>query len=409
RLWLLWQLEPHSAAYNIPGALRLLGELDKHALQSSFQALVERHESLRTVFTEVEGQALQRVLPSQLLEVQHLDLGGVSADEVQVQREAEALQPFDLRNGPLLRVTLVRLADEEHQLWVTVHHIIADGWSMNILIDEFSRLYAGHCQGQQVGLPALALDYCDYGHWQRQWLVDGEAARQLAHWKARLEGEQSVLDLATDHPRSSQRHKSAARLNVRVPAALGDALRRTASQHDSTLFMLLLAGFQSLLHRYTGQSDIRVGVPAANRSRLEAQGVVGFFINTQVLRAQLHTRLPFADLLAQVRQATLEAQAHQDLPLEQLLAALPQAREHGLFQVMFNHQQRDLSALRRLPGLLAEELPWHSREAKFDLQLHSEEDHQGRLRLSFDYASELFDASSIERMAAQLLSVLEQV
>ncbi|MBH3428630.1 non-ribosomal peptide synthetase [Pseudomonas alkylphenolica] len=409
RLWLLWQLDPHSAAYNIPGALRLRGELDKDALQSSFQALVERHESLRTVFTELEGQALQRVLPSQLLEVQHLDLHGVSADQVQAQREAEALQPFDLRSGPLLRATLVRLADEEHQLWVTVHHIIADGWSMNILIDEFSRLYAGHCQGQQVDLPALALDYCDYGHWQRQWLGEGEAARQLAYWKACLEDEQPVLDLATDHPRSSLHHKSAARLSLRVPTALGDALRRTAHQHDSTLFMLLLAGFQSLLHRYTGQSDIRVGVPAANRPRLEAQGVVGFFVNTQVLRGQLHPRLPFADLLAQVRQATLEAQAHQDLPFEQLLAAFPQAREHGLFQVMFNHQQRDLRALRRLPGLLAEELPWHSREAKFDLQLHSEEDQQGRLSLSFDYASELFDASSIERMAAQLLSVLGQV
>ncbi|MNM18766.1 Linear gramicidin synthase subunit B [compost metagenome] len=408
RLWLLWQLEPHSAAYNIPGALRLRGELDEHALQASFQALVERHESLRTVFTDVEGQALQQVLPTLALTIQHLHLSGLDSNQVLARREAEAQQPFDLQAGPLLRVTLVRLDSEEHQLWVTLHHIIADGWSMNILIDEFSRLYAAHCQNQQATLPSLALNYADYGSWQRQWLAEGEAARQLSYWKAQLGDDQPVLDLATDHPRSSQQRKSAERLSVRVPTALAEALRSTAGEHHSTLFMILLAGFQSLLHRYSGQSDIRVGVPNANRPRLETQGVVGFFINTQVLRAQLDSRLSFADLLAQVRQTTLEAQAHQDLPFEQLLAAYPEAREQGLFQVMFNHQQRDLGALRRLPGLLADELPWHSREAKFDLQLHSEEDHQGRLLLSFDYASELFDASSVQRLAAQLLSVLEQ-
>ncbi|TDF77388.1 non-ribosomal peptide synthetase [Pseudomonas sp. H9] len=409
RLWLLWQLESHSAAYNIPGALRLRGELDADALQSSFQALVARHESLRTVFFEEQGQALQRILPTLALAVQHVDLSDVDSAEVEARREAEARQPFDLQFGPLLRVTLVRLDSEEHQLWVTLHHIIADGWSMNILIDEFSRLYAAHSQGQQVELPALTLGYADYGSWQRQWLADGEAARQLQYWQAQLGDEHPVLDLATDYPRASQLHKSAARLSLRVPAALTDALRSTARQHDSTLFMLLLAGFQSVLHRYSGQTDIRVGVPNANRPRLETQSLVGFFINTQVLRAQLNARLPFVELLAQVRQATVQAQAHQDLPFEQLLAAFPEAREQGLFQVMFNHQQRDLSALRRLPGLLAEELPWHSREAKFDLQLHSEEDHQGRLTLAFDYASELFDAATVQRLAAGLLSVLEQV
>ncbi|WP_191832697.1 non-ribosomal peptide synthetase [Pseudomonas fluorescens] len=409
RLWLLWQLEPQSAAYNIPGALRLRGELDQAALQSSFQALVERHESLRTVFAEIDGQALQRILPALELTVQQLDLSDLDSEAALARREAEAQQPFDLQAGPLLRVTLARLDSEAHQLWVTVHHIIADGWSMNILIDEFSRLYAAHCQGLHAELPALTLDYADYGSWQRQWLAEGEAARQLSYWQAQLGDEQPVLDLATDHPRSSQQHKSAARLSLRVPAALTEALRSTARQHDSTLFMILLAGFQSLLHRYSGQADIRVGVPNANRPRLETQGLVGFFINTQVLRARFTSRLSFADLLAQVRQATLQAQEHQDLPFEQLLAAFPDAREQGLFQVMFNHQQRDLSALRRLPGLLAEELPWHSREAKFDLQLHSEEDHQGRLSLSFDYASELFDATSVQRLAAHLLSLLEQV
>jgi amino acid adenylation domain-containing protein/non-ribosomal peptide synthase protein (TIGR01720 family) len=407
RLWLLWQLEPQSAAYNIPAGLHLRGELDEDALQGSFQALVARHESLRTVFDEVDGQALQRILPSLPLSVQRLDLEGLEADQVAARREQEAQQPFDLRQGPLLRVTLARLDDEQHQLWVTLHHIVADGWSLNILLDEFARLYAA--QGQPVSLAELPLGYADYGNWQRQWLADGESARQLAYWQAKLDGELAVLDLCTDQPRASLRDSRAARLSVKVPAKLGAALKDLARDQQASLFMVLLAGWQALLHRYSGQGDIRVGVPNANRPRQETQGMVGFFINTQVLRAELDGRLPFAQLLGQVREATLEAQAHQDLPFEQLLEALPQAREQGLFQVMFNHQQRDLSALRRLPGLLAEELPWHSREAKIDLQLHSEEDHQGRLTLAFDYAVGLFEPATVQRLAGHLLALLEQV
>ncbi len=306
-------------------------------------------------------------------------------------------------------MTLVRLGDEDHQLLVTMHHIIADGWSMNVLIDEFSRLYAAASQGQTASLPALPTQYADYGSWQRQWLAQGEGERQLAYWKEQLGVDHPTLNLATDHPRSAQHIHSAARHTLRLDASLSDAIRQTAQAHESTLFMLLLAAFQSLLHRYSGQRDIRIGVPNANRPRLETQGLIGFFINTQVLRAEVDSRLPFVELLAQTRQAALGAQAHQDLPFEQLLEAFPQAREQGLFQVMFNHQQRDLSALRRLPGLLAEELPWHSREAKFDLQLHSEEDRSGRLSLSFDYASELFDVETIERLAEHFSNLLRAV
>ncbi|AZL74910.1 non-ribosomal peptide synthetase [Pseudomonas oryziphila] len=406
RLWLLWQLEPASAAYNIPAGLHLRGELDQAALQASFQALVARHESLRTVFDEVDGQAVQRILPSLAFNLQHCDLEGLEPAEVAARREDEAQRPFDLRQGPLLRVTLARLDDEEHQLWVTLHHIVADGWSLNILLDEFARLYAA--QGQ-LQLPELPLGYADYGTWQRQWLADGESARQLDYWKHALGDELPVLDLCTDQPRASQQHKRAARHSLKVPTRLATALKDLARDQQASLFMVLLAGWQALLHRYTGQGDIRVGVPNANRPRLETQGMVGFFINTQVLRAELDGRLPFAQLLGQVRQATLQAQAHQDLPFEQLVEALPQAREQGLFQVMFNHQQRDLSALRRLPGLLAEELPWHSREAKFDLQLHSEEDHQGRLTLAFDYAAGLFEVATVKRLANHLLAFFEQV
>ncbi|MFJ2980802.1 MULTISPECIES: non-ribosomal peptide synthetase [unclassified Pseudomonas] len=409
RLWLLWQLQPQSAAYNIPAGLQLRGELDDIALQAAFQALVARHEALRTVFSEEDGQALQRILPEQPFNLLRLDLQGLTDAEVAERREAEAQEPFDLIQGPLLRVTLAQLDDEDHQLWVTLHHIVADGWSLNILLDEFAKLYAARCQGQEASLAPLSLGYADYGNWQRRSLAEGESARQLEYWKARLGDALPVLDLHPDQPRSSQHHHRAARLNLKVPAKLTEALKGLAREQQASLFMVLLAAWQGLLHRYTGQADIRVGVPNANRPRQETQGMVGFFINTQVLRAQLDGRLPFAQLLAQVRQATLDAQAHQDLPFEQLLEALPEAREQGLFQVMFNHQQRDLSALRRLPGLLAEELPWHSREAKFDLQLHSEEDHQGRLSLAFDYAAELFAGSTVKRLSQHLLALLEQV
>ncbi|MCF5369986.1 non-ribosomal peptide synthase/polyketide synthase, partial [Pseudomonas sp. PA-4-8C] len=413
RLWITWQLDPHSSAYTIPGALHLRGELDEDALRHSFQQLIQRHEALRTRFYERDGQAFQRVEATADFELPIIDLSDLPNTEREARaqrvREDQARSPFDLEKGPLLRVTLVRLGDEEHQLLVTLHHIIADGWSLNILIDEFSRLYAAAAQGQSLELPSLALQYADYGSWQRQWLAEGEGQRQLTYWKAQLGDEHPALNLATDHPRAAQHRHSAARHSQRLDARLSAAIRQTAQAHDSTPFMLLLATFQTLLYRYSGQRDIRIGVPNANRPRHETQGLIGFFINTLVLRAELDGRLPFNQLLAAARETTLAAQAHQDLPFEQLLEAFPQAREQGLFQVMFNHQQRDLSALRRLPGLLADELPWHSREAKFDLQLHSEEDRNGRLSLSFDYADELFEPATIQRLAEQFIHLLQAV
>ncbi|NMX77852.1 non-ribosomal peptide synthetase [Pseudomonas sp. WS 5532] len=413
RLWITWQLDPHSSAYTIPGALRLRGELDEDAVRTSFQQLIQRHEALRTRFYERDGQAFQRVEANTGFELQVIDLSDLPTAEREARaqqiREDEARTQFDLEKGPLLWVTLVRLDDEDHQLLVTLHHIIADGWSLNILIDEFSRLYAAATQGQTLELPPLALQYADYGSWQRQWLVEGEGQRQLAYWQAQLGDEHPALSLATDHPRAAQHTHSASRHSVRLNAALSEAIRHAAQAHESTPFMLLLAAFQSLLYRYSGQRDIRIGVPNANRPRQETQGLIGFFINTLVLRVELDGRLPFNQLLAATRQAALGAQAHQDLPFEQLLEAFPQAREQGLFQVMFNHQQRDLSALRRLPGMLADELPWHSREAKFDLQLHTEEDRNGRLSLAFDYADELFDSATIQRLAEHFINLLHAV
>ena len=413
RLWFMWQLDPASSAYTIPGALRLRGELDEVALSSSFAQLVERHEALRTRFYEQDGQAMQRVEEAGGFDLHIIDISDVPAAEREARaqqiREQEARTPFDLEHGPLFRVMLVKLATHEHQLLLTLHHIIADGWSLNLLVDEFSRLYAAACLGQSLELAPLAVQYADYGSWQRQWLAQGEAGRQLEYWIKQLGDEHPVLRLATDHPRSARTLSSAARYTLTLDAALSDAVRSAAHGHNTTLFMWLLATFQTLLYRYSGQRDIRIGVPSANRPRQETHGLMGFFINTLVLRAELDGRLPFNELLAHTRKATLEAQAHQDVPFEQLVEALPQAREQGLFQVMFNHQQRDSAALHRLPGLLAEELDWHSREAKFDVQLQTEEDRQGRLKLSFDYADELFEAGTISRLAEHYVSLLRQV
>ena len=413
RLWFMWQLDRQSSAYTIPGALSLRGELNKTALCSSFTQLVERHEALRTRFYEREGQALQRVDDAPDFDLHVIDISDLPDDErkarAQQIREDEAHTQFDLEHGPLFWVTLVKLDDQEHQLLLTLHHIIADGWSLNLLIDEFSRLYAAACLGQPITLTPLALQYADYGTWQRQWLAQGEAQRQHDYWTQQLGHEHPVLSLATDHPRSLSEQHSAARHSVTVDVALSAAVRQAAQAHDATPFMWLLAAYQTLLYRYTGQRDIRVGVPSANRPRQETHAMMGFFINTLVLRAELDGRMPFAELVRQIRQTTLDAQSHQDLPFEQLIEAFPQAREHGLFQVMFNHQQRHLSALCRLPGLITEELQWHSREAKFDLQLHSEEDRQGRLKLSFDYADELFERSTIARLAEHFVSLLQQV
>ncbi|WP_308583464.1 non-ribosomal peptide synthetase [uncultured Pseudomonas sp.] len=413
RLWITWQLDPHSSAYTIPGALRLRGELDEDAVRASFQHLIQRHDALRTRFYERDGRAFQRVEASVEFDLHVIDLSDLPTAEREARaqqiRDDAARTRFDLENGPLLWVTLVRLDDDDHQLLVTLHHIIADGWSLTLLIDEFSRLYAAAVQDQTLALPPLVLQYADYANWQRQWLAEGEGERQLAYWKTQLGDEHPPLSLATDHPRSAQQRHSASRHTVRLDAGLSAALRQTAQAHEATTFMLLLAAFQTLLYRYSGQRDIRIGVPNANRPRQETHGLVGFFINTQVLRAELDGRLPFNQLLAATRQAALGAQAHQDLPFEQLLEAFPHAREQGLFQVMFNHQQRDLGALRRLPGLLADELAWHSREAKFDLQLHSEEDRNGRLSLSFDYADELFDGATVQRLAEHFVTLLHAV
>ncbi|QLF91917.1 non-ribosomal peptide synthase/polyketide synthase [Pseudomonas sp. ABC1] len=409
RLWFLWRRQPGSIAYNIPGGLRLRGELDVAAVQRAFETLVERHESLRTVFSEdADGNGLQCVLEQGACPLLYESLEEWPVEQrerrARAVQEEEARARFDLEHGPLLRVKLVSLDEQDHLLLVTLHHIVADGWSLGILLDEFAQLYAAFSQGQPSSLPALPIQYADYAAWQRREQDDGHLQGQLDYWQHVLEGEAQPLNLPSDAPHRREQG-AAERFSLRLDKALGQRLRQLAEAQGTTVFTVLLAAFQVLLYRYGGQTDIRVGVPNANRRQRETQGLVGFFINTQVLRSQLDGLQGFDSLLAALHERVAEAQANQSIDFERVAAVL----EGEPFSVMFNHLQRDSGALRRLPGLLAEELPWHSREAKYDLQLHSEETAQGALRLSFDYAVELFESTAIEHLAGHMRLLLEQL
>ncbi|WP_148713625.1 non-ribosomal peptide synthetase [Chitinolyticbacter meiyuanensis] len=414
RLWFLWQLEPDSTAYHIAGALRLTGELDVPALRASFDASLARHESLRTVFQAAEqGLALQRIQPAGPLEIPLTDLSALLPAErdAAVRQAALAVNatPFDLTCGPLLRAALIRESTQSHVLVVVMHHIVSDGWSMQLLVDEFAAHYLAQRQGPAAALPPLAIQYADYALWQRQWLEAGEQARQLAYWREHLGEVHPVLQLPADRPRRADGRYRGADLALSLPATLVDAVQRRAQAEGATLFMVLLAAFQVLLHRQTGQPDIRIGVPIANRQRVETEGVIGFFVNTQVLRGRLHGRSALHEVLAEARQAALGAQAHQDLPFEQLVEALQPQRSLGstpLFQVMFNHQRGDLRALSSLPGLTIDGYPLSEQEAQFELTLNSHEHPDGRVDLLFNYAAELFEPDTVAGWARQLQAIL---
>ncbi|WP_259375544.1 non-ribosomal peptide synthetase [Azohydromonas lata] len=418
RLWFLWQLDPGSSAHHVPGALRLHGALDGAAVHASFEALVERHESLRTVFRgHAAGQGEQHVLPRMALDMPLFDLGTTAPALREQAAQAIARElvqaPFDLAAGPLLRVGLIRLSGEHepqvHVLVLVMHHIVSDDWSMKVLIDEFVAHYRQHTLGESRRMPPLPVQYADYAAWQRRWLEAGERERQLAYWKGQLGDQHPVLQLSTDHPRPAVPAYTTARHAAVLEPQLAQALRRSAQARGCTLFMALLAGFQVLLHRYTGQEDIRVGVPVANRDRAETAGLVGFFVNTQVLRGRLQGRQTLGAVLDQAREAALQAQAHQDLPFEQLVEALQPERSlrHApLFQVLMNHLRSSTEPLARLPGLTLEDFPLGGQAAQFELTLHTTEDAQGRLGVAFVYAQELFDAQTIERMAGHYVAVL---
>ncbi|WP_438281677.1 amino acid adenylation domain-containing protein, partial [Pseudomonas alabamensis] len=414
RQWFLWQLDPHSAAYHLSSALMLEGRLDVDALERSFDTLVQRHETLRTRFVEQDGQTLQVIDAHRPFALQRATLPAPLDDAaIRDWVEAQSRCLFDLSQAPLMRVALLDIGEQRQVLVITQHHIVSDGWSMQIMVDELMQLYAGQVQGMPAQLPVLPIQYADYALWQREWMEAGERERQLNYWTARLGGEQPVLELPLDHPRPAVQSFDGAVLGIHLPPPLGQALKQLAQAENVTLFMLLLATFQTLLHRYSGQDDIRVGVPVANRNRVETEGLLGFFVNTQILKADVDGQQGFRTLLAQVRQSVLDAQDHQDLPFEQLVDALQPERtlsHNALFQVMYSHQGREESGWgeRQLPGLALRTLDWSTGNAQFDLTLTTYEREDG-LDASLTYATDLFEPQTAERLGRHWLNLLQAI
>ncbi|TBV11938.1 non-ribosomal peptide synthetase, partial [Phytopseudomonas dryadis] len=416
RQWFLWQLEPDSAAYHIPMSLRLRGELNLAALADSIAALIARHASLRTGFEQdADGQAHQVVHPPQPWSLDVEPFGPLTEHNqafLEQLMDDEVRQPFDLARPPLLRVRLLQLGEQDHVMLLTLHHIVSDAASMQIMVQELISLYDAQCEGREVTLAALPIQYADYAIWQRTWMEAGERDRQLAYWIEQLGHDAPLLQLPLDYPRPAVQSYRGARLPLSLTPQLGEALLALARREGVTPFMLLLASFQVLLHRYSGQADIRVGVPVANRNREEITGLIGFFVNTQVYAAHLQAQLPFSDFLQQVKATALAAQAHQDLPFEQLVEALHPERNlsHApLFQVMFNHQsEAQVRNGPRLAGISVEGLHRDQPTAQFDLVLNTVETAEG-LQAALTYGTDLFEPATVVAMAdhwRQLLTAI---
>lgn len=411
RLWFLDQFQPNSPFYNIPSAMRLTGHLHVAALERCVAEIVRRHETLRTTFApgdaESQEQPVQVVAPvatpsAVILPVIDLQHVPQAEREAEVRRLAavEAQRPFDLQAGPLLRVTLLKLAAEEHIALFTLHHIVSDGWSMGVLVREVAALYRAFAAGDPNPLPPLPIQYADYALWQRQHLQGEVLEQQLAYWQRQLGGDLPVLELPTDRPRPAVQTYNGATYGFSIPQVVAERLKNLSQQEGATLFMALLAAFNVLLHRYSGQADLCIGTPVAGRSRAETEGLIGCFINTLVLRTSLAENPGFRTLLAQVREVAVGAFDHQDVPFETLVEVLEPERDmshSALFQVMFILQNAPISK-HELPNLTIQPVEAQSGTATFDLTL-GVVDSSGDLLASFEYNTDLFDAGTIARMA----------
>ncbi|HEX7317724.1 MAG TPA: amino acid adenylation domain-containing protein [Pyrinomonadaceae bacterium] len=410
RLWFLDQWNQGSADFNITEAVRLNGRLDVLALGRTFDEIVRRHEVLRTTFPSVEGRAAQFIAPSMRLPLPVVDLGGLPEAEREALRLAreEARTPFDLSQGPLVRVTLMRLSDEEHMLLFNMHHIISDGWSLGVLIDEVVALYGAFSRGEASTLPELPIQYADFASWQQSWLQGPALAAQLDYWRQQLSGAPPLLELPLDRPRPARQTFDSAKVPVEISAELTEALKSLSRRTGSTLFMTLLAAYNVMLRHHTGADDIVVGTDVANRNRFEVEKLIGFFINQLVLRTRLSDDTSFEALLGRVRETTLGAYAHQDMPFDRLVEGLKVERslQHSpLFQVKFVLQNAPAPDL-ELPDLAAEVVGINSGKTGVDLQLTLTEV-GGALRGWLEYNSRLFDAATVARLAGDFMLLLE--
>jgi Condensation domain len=413
-LWWLDQFEPGSAVYNLPSAVRIAGRLNVSALIRSIGEIVRRHEVLRSVFREVDGQPAQFIQDSKDFTVPMIDLSLITppARETTARNllSEEVSLPCDLASGPIIRSSLIRVDDLDHIVIITIHHIAFDAWSAGILMKELIALYGAFSKGEESPLAEPKIQYADYASWQRNSLSDELLAKQLAYWKRQLSGAPAVLDLPVDRTRPLVPSHRGARQSISLSATLSDAVRRLARQEGATLFMVLLAALNTLLARLSGQNDISVGMPIAGRGRVELEGLIGCFINTLVLRTRLAPKMTFRDLLRNVRETTLEAYEHQDLPFAKLIAELKPERRVGympLYQVLLDVVNAPSSS-DELSDLTFSPLTSDQGTAKVDLILDVWDSASG-IMIMTEYKTDLFDRETIARMLRQFETLLGSI
>jgi amino acid adenylation domain-containing protein len=414
RLWFLDQMTPGTDAYNIPSAMRLRGALDIPALTRALNEIIRRHEALRTSFEVIAGEPMQVIVRSATLTIPVVELesAGASDREAEMQRliSEESTRPFDLSRGPLLRAKLLEIDEEDHVLLLTLHHIISDGWSKGLLLRELATLYEAYASGQESTLCPLSIQYADYSRWQREWLQGEVLERQLAYWKEQLTGAPSVLELPIDRPLPLERTNRGGYSKFKIPQQTAKGLNELSRNHGATLFMTLLATFQSLLFHYSGQDDIVVGTPIAGRNREETENLIGFFINTLVLRTDLSGNPTFVELLGRAKEVALGAYAHQDVPFERLVEELQPERSLShtpFFQTMLVLQNAPNAEL-QLAGVSVETMWAEIESAKLDLTLLLTETEQG-LEGLLEYNRDLFASATIERMIGHFEMLVESV
>ncbi|MCC6694530.1 MAG: AMP-binding protein, partial [Candidatus Hydrogenedentes bacterium] len=413
RLWFFDRLEPGRSTYNMQLSYRLHGVIDVAAAESALQALVVRHETLRTGFTSFDDQPAQVVSMRALAQFAHIDLTSVPADrrDAELQREVDAFAhaPFDLGASSLFRAALIHLDSGEYAIVFVLHHIIADGWSLRIVLRDFARLYESFTSGCEPELPALQLQYADFARTQQRSLSDGLSDR-LGYWLRELDGMPHVLDLLTDRPRPAVQTFQGAREVLQLNAGLTSALRRLSMEEHATLFMTLLTAFQCLLYRFTGQTDFAVGSPVAGRTHPGTEDLIGFFVNTVVLRGRLGENPSFRELLRRMRPSVMHALEHQDLPFEKLVEELKPERDlsrTAIFQVLFNMLNMGQDSF-ALPGLRIERIPRHEQESKFDLTLYVQQKRDS-LHLALVYNRDLFEPDSMVQMLSSFERILKGI
>jgi acyl carrier protein len=409
RLWFLEQLESLGSAYHLTMTMQLDGELDVPALEFSFVELVRRHESLRTHFESVEGQGYQVIDSAEDFRVHHAE---VDEGELRQFLQRAAREPFDLTRGELFRVWLLRVSAQRHVVQIVMHHIISDGWSMGLILRELGALYQAYREGRASPLPDLQVQYADYALWQRQWLQGEVLEKQLSYWKEQLAGVPATLDLPTDHPRPPRPSFRGSSRYFSIPREISVELNKLCQRQEVTLYMTLLAVLQIVLSRWSGQNDVTVGCPIAGRNHPRTEGLIGFFLNTLVLRTDLSGDPTFLELLQRVKETTLSAYAHQDLPFERLVAELQPERDlshQALFQVMLTQSVPLASGPTPLwPGLTLRMFPPELTASKFDLAVEFGESPAG-IEGRIEYATDLFELDTIDRFIGAFKRVLEGV